>query len=341
MRMRRSPGPPRPPRALLILAALVAGALAPAGREPARAQVHPVPPAPRPLHVLLDAGRAAALVEVVAAEPDRLLVRRLAHLRGSLPARFEVKRAPSRGGELGPGDRALLAVDGERPPFVLAGGDEPVILRPGPGEDPTAWAAAVAELAAAREEPERLRDLYLGWVDGELPSLRARALEALLAGGAPAPAPAVAPLGGAQARRRAELALAADTPSDRRAEQARLAASHPEGARALLAGLAASPAAAELFPIAVGAGRVHHLRESTTAALLRGLADPRAPVRNAAVRAARLAEGGAVLTALRRVAETDPDPRIRERAARLLAAHGKAAPMPPRPSRDGSPPGAP
>ncbi len=332
MQALRSAGRLRHLAALVALAPLLPAVAA----CPAAAQIHPLPSGPVPLHGLVSEGAAAAVVEVDQAHPDRIRVRRIALLRGSLPERFAVKRAPSRGGGLGRGDRALLAFDGARPPFVIAGDPEPAILRPGPGEDPGAWTAAVTGLAEALADPVRLRDVYLGLVDGDLPSLRERALESLLARASPGSRqerPQVAPLSAEQARRRAKRALAADTPEDQRSAHARLAASRREGAQALLAGLVASPGAAALLPLAIGAGRAHHLPEATRTALLRALADPRPPVRSAAVRAARLAPDPPVLDALQRAAEADPDPRVRERAARLLARHPRAGgARPPAPS---------
>jgi hypothetical protein len=168
----------RPQASLGLFLALASGAAAqPIG--------HPMPPGVRPLHVRLATADIVAQVRVEQVDEGRIALRLEEPLRGAPPAAFEVKRSPLRPPPLASGDRALLLLRGDRPPYVLA--DEPSeLIRIADDAMAARWAAAVRATLAKQNDPEALADVYREWVANGPESLReigSAGLAALAGGG--------------------------------------------------------------------------------------------------------------------------------------------------------------
>jgi hypothetical protein len=126
---------------------------------------------PRPFHVRLAAADVVAVVQVEKIDEGRIAVRRLDALAGSPPEAFEVKRSPLRPPPLATGDRALLLLRGDRPPYVLA--DEPAeVIRLADALMTARWSAAARAALASREDPAALAALYGEWIEHGPESLR-------------------------------------------------------------------------------------------------------------------------------------------------------------------------
>ena len=150
---------------LLGLALLLPGAT--------RAQFagHPLPPTLRPFHDRVAQVDVAAVVLVEQVDEGRIRVRREAVLAGGPPERFEVKRSPLAPPPLATGDRALLLLRGDRPPYVFA--DQPSeVIRLSDAAMAARWQEAVREAIAHRSDPAALVPVYLDWVDGGPETLR-------------------------------------------------------------------------------------------------------------------------------------------------------------------------
>jgi hypothetical protein len=152
---------------------LLALALAWLGAAPAFAQMigHPLPPGLRPFHERVAAVDVAAVVRVERVDEGRLTVVRETALAGAPPERFEVKRSPLSPPPLATGDRALLLLRGEIPPYVFA--DTPAEVIRLEGDDMARrWSDAVRGVIAHRGEPVRLVSIYRDWVAGGPDTLR-------------------------------------------------------------------------------------------------------------------------------------------------------------------------
>lgn len=139
----------------------------------ARAQFagHPLPPALRPFHDRVAEVEVAAVVLVEQVDEGRIRVRRETVLAGAPPERFEVKRSPLAPPPLATGDRALLLLRGDRPPYVFA--DQPSeVIRLSDAAMAARWQEAVREVIAHRSEPAALVPVYLDWVDRGPETLR-------------------------------------------------------------------------------------------------------------------------------------------------------------------------
>jgi hypothetical protein len=296
------------------LAPLAAAAALLAAPAPGAAQaVHPDPPErhPRALHLRLAECDALALARVEAALPGRIQLTLLAALRGQLPPRFELKRAPSAPPPLAPGERALLLLRGARSPYLLVDRPDELWKLEG-GESERALAEAVAALDAAGSRPAEQAAVYAGWLgSGDAPLARAAAQG--VAGDAALLAVAPPDL----AVRLADAAL--DAPDAALREAASRAAAHdPAVLRRVLAGLPGAAADAEVVTRALAAG-LRQQPEAARAAALRALAHPSSSVRLAALRLGSLLAADPALRAeLTRLASEDADEEVRLAARRGL-----------------------
>jgi hypothetical protein len=132
---------------------------------------HPMPPGLRPFHERLAQADIAAVVRVERVDEGRIEVVREDAIAGRPPERFEVKRSPLAPPPLATGDRALLLLRGDLPPYVFA--DQPSEVIRLEGEAMAArWSGAVRQAAAQRGQPARLVAVYLDWIDGGPETLR-------------------------------------------------------------------------------------------------------------------------------------------------------------------------
>jgi hypothetical protein len=143
--------------------------------------LHPLPPGPRALHTRLAEAELVAVVEVERIDEGRIALRLDEALAGAPPGAFELKRSPLRPPPLASGDRALLLMRGDRPPYVLA--DQPSeVIRLADDAMAVRWTAAVRKALAARDDPAELAALYGDWVEhgpASLAELGAAGLQAL------------------------------------------------------------------------------------------------------------------------------------------------------------------
>jgi hypothetical protein len=154
------------PRWLGAGLALALGAAA--GAQPI---VHPLPPGPRAFHARLAAADVMAVVRVERISEGRVALRLEDALLGSPPGAFEVKRSPLRPPPLATGDRALLLLRGDRPPYVLA--DEPSeVIRLSDDAMAARWSAAARAVLASRDDARALAAVYEDWTRHGPASLR-------------------------------------------------------------------------------------------------------------------------------------------------------------------------
>jgi hypothetical protein len=132
---------------------------------------HPLPPGLRPFHERVAGVDVAALVRVTRVGEGRIEVVREEALAGAAPERFEVKRSPLAPPPLAAGDRALLLLRGERPPYVFADQPSEVIRLEGDAMA-ARWSDAVRQVVAHRGAPARLVPVYLDWIDEGPATLR-------------------------------------------------------------------------------------------------------------------------------------------------------------------------
>lgn len=163
-----------------LASALVLGLAGGAAAQPIG---HPLPVGPRAFHVRLAGAEVVAVVRVERVGEGRIAARLEQALAGAPPAAFEVKRSPLRPPPLATGDRALLLLRGDRPPYVLA--DEPSeVIRLSDDAMAARWTAAAGRALAARADPAALAAVYEDWVAHGPASLRdlgAASLQALQA----------------------------------------------------------------------------------------------------------------------------------------------------------------
>jgi hypothetical protein len=132
---------------------------------------HPLPPGLRPFHERIADVDVVAVVRVERVEDGRLAVVREAALTGAPPERFEVKRSPLAPPPLATGDRALLLLRGDLPPYVFADSPAEVIRLEGDAMA-ARWSEAVRRALAHRGEPAKLVALYRDWLGGGPETLR-------------------------------------------------------------------------------------------------------------------------------------------------------------------------
>jgi hypothetical protein len=153
------------PRLLAALLLPLGGA---AAGQPA---LHPHLPGIRPFHARLAEAQVVALVRAERIDEGRIAVRLEEALLGAPPDRFEVKRSPLAPPPLATGDRALLLLRGDRPPYVLA--DRPSeVIRLGDDAMAARWRAAARAALAARGDPAALGRVYEEWIATGPASLR-------------------------------------------------------------------------------------------------------------------------------------------------------------------------
>ena len=151
---------------LLLSLALVASTSA-----SAQGMGHPLLPGLRPFHERLAQAEVAAVVRVERVDEGRIEVVREEAIAGSPPERFEVKRSPLAPPPLATGDRALLLLRGDLPPYVLVDRPPEVIRLEGDAMA-ARWSGAVRQAMAQRDEPARLVAIYRDWVAGGPETLR-------------------------------------------------------------------------------------------------------------------------------------------------------------------------
>jgi hypothetical protein len=139
---------------------------------------HPMPPGLRPFHERLAQADVAVVVRVERVDEGRIAVVREEVVAGAAPERFEVKRSPLAPPPLASGDRALLLLRGDRPPYVLADPPAEVIRLEGDAMA-ARWSGAVRQVAAWRTEPARLVPVYADWVEAGPETLREIGLASL------------------------------------------------------------------------------------------------------------------------------------------------------------------
>jgi hypothetical protein len=293
-----------PCRVAPILLAL--GLAAPAG-----AQVHALPPGPRPLHMRLAEADVVAIGTVAEIGAGRIAIVDAEALRGEASGRFEIKRSPSRPPPLAVGLSALLPLRGARSPYLLV--DEPRELLVLEDEASVAvWRDAARQLLATRDDRRALLGLYLEWLDGPVESLRDAAGAALVDARS-----GLLPLPAEVAGERARAALDPDRPASARRTSAMLAGSDAGATSALLAAIPDEAPDPQVVELALRAG-VARGDPGIEAALLRCLDHPDATVRRAAVGLARVANSEAVLARVREVAASDADENLRRHASDAL-----------------------
>ena len=291
--------------------------LAPAAARSQGAMGHPLPPALRPLHVLLARSDAVAIGTIDAVDGGRIRVRGAVAVVGDPGGSFELKRAPSNPPSFAPGARALLLLRGARSPYVLAEEPRESVLFASE-EAEARWRAALPELHAALRDPVRLRDVYLAWADGADDGLREQALRGLYDAEAP-----FQPLPPELTRERARMALdPARAPGSRRASAA-IAVLDPAGAAALVAAVPGAvpepdPVRAEVYEIALQGGLMRRNEVGTVAAIRRGLAASDTGVRRVAARWGAQLSLPDVRAAVAKLAG-DPDPEVRRIAEKAAA----------------------
>lgn len=296
------------------VAALVLVAALPALAQSPVPMMHGMAQGPPALDERIARADAAALATVEAVEPGRIRLRDAGVVFGQVPGSFEVKRRPSAPLPLTVGTRTLLLLEGARSPYVVVDTPEDV---PVLADEATAVrrADAVRAVRAATGDVEALRGIYVSFTEGDDETLRTEALRALLRLGGP-----FLPMPPATAHERARVALDARRPPAVRRAATALAVNDPAALELLLARVAAGEidGDATLAAAIVHAGLVR-TRPSAPKALVAALGSPDAELRLGALALVREAPPEAVKDALAALAANDPDPRVREQAARDLA----------------------
>jgi len=150
-----------------------------AGAAAAQPFGHPLPPGLRPFHERVAAVELAAVVRVERVDEGRISLLREETVAGAPPERFEVKRSPLAPPPLATGDRALVLLRGDQPPYVFA--DLPSeVIRLSDGAMARRWSAAVKDVVAHRDEPAALVPVYFDWIDAGPETLREIAQSSLL-----------------------------------------------------------------------------------------------------------------------------------------------------------------
>jgi hypothetical protein len=315
----------RPLRAIRRFGAGLGGAARLAGllpllAAPVQAQLHPLPPGPRPLHARLEQASVVAIGTVAAVDEGRIGIRDATALRGEPGSSFEVKRSPLAPPPLEPGTRAVLLLRGARSPYLLV--DDPrelVVL--GDDDAVVTWERALLALLDAADDPGALLGLYVDWLTSGPESLRTAAVQAL-----PDPRAPFLPIDSEAARALVRVALdARATPAARRAATL-VATRSPDGRKALVRAVPERAERPELVAIALQAGAAART-PGEAEAIGRALADPDPDVRRAALGAALFAWSDDLAEQVAALAARDPVPMVRRDATQVLGqrAAGRSA----------------
>jgi hypothetical protein len=273
---------------------------------------------PRPLQMRVAEADVVAIGRIAAIEPGRIAVHDAVALRGAPGASFEIKRAPSKPPPLALGQQAVLLLRGARSPYVLV--DDPkelIALR----DDASArvFEEALGQLLDAGSDPDRLLAVYLAWLDVDDAALRGAAGAALVDVRSKLGAPSAA-----QALARARVALDASQPIELRRVSVRVATRDPAATGALLAGTPDALGDPGLVELVLSAGALQK-SPPLDDALGRALASEDVEVRRAALRASENAWSNRVEGRVRELAESEPDPSLRQDAKQALAEHAPKA----------------
>jgi hypothetical protein len=307
--MREVPAP-----RLLVTTLLVALVLA----APARAQ-HGMTGGPRPLHLRLAEADAIAIGTVDAMSEGRVTIGEATVLRGEAPARFELKRAPSREIPYAVGVSLLLPLRGARPPYVLVDDARELIsLRDDAAV--AAWRAGLDALLAAGDDREALTDVYVAWLEGDDEAMRETAGATLLD-----PRAGLLPVSPERAIERAHAALDPELPVAARRISAVLAGGRAEGAAELLAAASESAIDAQVLETTLR-NALQWRVDGAEDALIDALADSRPAVRRAVVKLIESSGSQRGLAQLPNVAAHDADEGVRREAVEVLSARGGLAP---------------
>jgi hypothetical protein len=298
--------------AAALLPALSVAFPAPA-QVPAGALAHGMPPGPRPIHRVLAEVDAIAIGTIGASDVGRIEVSDALAIVGAPDPAFQIKRAPSNPPAWSPGARALLLLRGAREPYVLADEPREQITVEGGADVEARVAVGLRTLHAALADPTRMRDTYLGWIEGPDEILRQQALRGLWDGSAP-----FQPLPADRTTALAAAALDAERTESVRRAAATAAILTDEGAAALLAGSpgTADAADAQVYEVAVQGGLLRRA-DGVVPALRRGLESPNAAVRSTAVRFGVNAGDAELAAQIASLATSDPDPDVRQAAAKV------------------------
>lgn len=281
---------------------------------PARAQ-HGMTGGPRPLHLRLAQADAIAIGTVEAVSDGRVTIGKALVLRGEVPPRFELKRAPSRAIPFAVGVSLLLPLRGAREPYVLVDDARELILL----RDAAAvavWRSGIDALLAAGTDRESVTDVYVAWLEGENDAMREAAGAALLD-----PRARLLPVSPARAVNRAQAAIDPERPLAARRISATLAGGRIEGTTALLADFPRAASDPQVLETALRNG-VHWRVAGVEDALLRALEDDRPGVRRAVVKLIEAAGFSSGLARLPDVAANDVDAGVRREATEVLSARG-------------------
>jgi hypothetical protein len=294
----------------VALVPLVAGPLA------ANSQgFHPLPDL-RPLDTRLPQADRVVFATVDEVQLGRIRLREAVAVFGSVEPEFALKRSPSSPPPLESGDRALLLLAGARPPYVLV--DRPQDVVPiGSAEEEEIWRAALIRLSAALGKPAELLVVYLEWLDGASDGLRSAAQRALVV-----PDAEFFPLPDDVVASRVKAALDPDASEPTRTLSAALAVRSEGGAAMLLSRVPGTGRSADPAVTATALRAGMSLRsEHTEAALLRALRHPDVEIRRVGVRFSAYLRGRSALISdqLERMAEEEPEAKLRERIQALVA----------------------
>jgi len=276
---------------------------------------HPLPKGPRPLHEIAANADAIAIGTVGSVSESRIRVHDAIDVTGPVPSDFDVKRAPSNAPVFQTGDRALFFLRGARPPYLLADDPKENIVIPAGGE--VEWILAMRTFADARHDPAQLRTLYFAWIDGENGTLRDLAVRSLADPAAP-----FQPISPDLLTERARRALDPAASSAVREASASVALLSAESYARLLHDVLEPGAAidAGVYETALQGALLRRPDAlELSAALGRGLRSEDAAVRTIAVRYAANVSDPALASEVEKLAEQDPDPGVRQAAARALA----------------------
>ena len=283
---------------------------------------HPLPQLETPIHARVSRSDAVVLARVDRVEPGRLQLQNLGTLVGEIPEHFGVKTWPGAAPGYGAGDFAVLFLLGARSPYVLLG--EPRDQLP-PSDEVRArsLAAGIEALAEAGDDPERLLELHVGWLEGDDELLARLALVGFLDREGPLRSP---PPG--FARERARLALDSSAPLPARRASLILASRDPSLMPSLIEWVPGDggPADAELSALVLNQA-VMMRTQGTEVAVVRLLRESDPKLRRLGLGAARRLRrdlGNEALEQIEALAARDPDPDLRRLAQRVLDAHRQA-----------------
>jgi len=292
----------------LLLAVGLSGLPCAAGAQ------HPVPSRGRPFHQRVPQADSVAVVQIDTVDTGRIEATLRSPMKGTLPERFQIKRAPSRPPALEAGDLVVLMLKGARPPYVLPDVGSGVIRIPN-AEAERSWTPLLREAVMHPTRGEALAPLYLTWIDQGADELKESGLRGLLD-----PEIDTELLRNQVAMDRALAAADPQRSPTVRRISAILAVRTADGTAALLPEVARDEAQAPVVASALRGGAVHD-SPGTRQALDRALNHQSAPVREAALFALPSLSrrfDDLPLEQIAEMARSDPDPGVRRRATRVL-----------------------